>query len=191
MGGVAVSALALALQPDRGMAAVLAAGLIAIALLRRDATALAAASTGVASLVATLAQPDRLPAVPHVDQLLYTSFDIHLVAGLAVLTGSVLLVVPGAVAWVRDPGERVVYGALGSVWFAAVVAAALGNYPTPVVGYGGSAVIGYILALAALRRSIAHNHNADVAERCFGDGEEERPMFRTSLMVWSAVRTAN
>jgi hypothetical protein len=30
------------------------------------------------------------------------------------------------------------------------MAAALGNYPTPIVGYGGSAIIGYALSLLAL-----------------------------------------
>jgi hypothetical protein len=31
-----------------------------------------------------------------------------------------------------------------------VLAAALGNYPTPLVGYGGSAVLGYLLSVALL-----------------------------------------
>jgi hypothetical protein len=38
----------------------------------------------------------------------------------------------------------------GAVWMAAVLAAALGNYPTPVVGYGGSAIVGYLLSLGLL-----------------------------------------
>ena len=40
--------------------------------------------------------------------------------------------------------------AFGIVWSGIMVAAALGNYPTPLVGYGGSAVLGYLLSLAAL-----------------------------------------
>jgi hypothetical protein len=31
-----------------------------------------------------------------------------------------------------------------------VAAAALGNYPTPLVGYGGAAVLGYLLSVALL-----------------------------------------
>jgi hypothetical protein len=31
-----------------------------------------------------------------------------------------------------------------------IVAAALGNYPTPLVGYGGSAIIGYVVSLLGL-----------------------------------------
>lgn len=181
-GGIAVSALAIALQPDRGMAGVLAAGLIAIALLKRDAITWAAALTGAASLVATLAQPDQLPAVPHVDQILYTAFDVHPIAGLAVVMGSLLLVVPAAIAWVRDPAGRVLYVALGAVWLAATAAAALGNYPTPVVGYGGSAIVGYILALAGLRNSITHSSETDVAERRVRTLEGEGPNFCASLI---------
>ena len=37
----------------------------------------------------------------------------------------------------------------GAIWAAVVLAAALGNYPTPLVGYGGSAIVGYLLSLMA------------------------------------------
>lgn len=47
------------------------------------------------------------------------------------------------------------------------MAAALGNYPTPIVGYGGSAIIGYVLSLLALpKRAGAH---ARVASRTHGE----------------------
>ena len=36
----------------------------------------------------------------------------------------------------------------GTVWLGVIVAAALGNYPTPLVGYGGSAILGYALSLS-------------------------------------------
>jgi hypothetical protein len=178
--GVALAALAIALQPDRGMAGALAAGLIAIAVLRRDLTALAAAVAGVVGFVATLVQPDRLPAVPHVDQVLFTAFEVHPVAGLAALTGAMLLVLPAGIAWVRDPHERALYGAIASVWLAAIAAAALGNYPTPVIGYGGSAIIGYILALATLRRSVALSQKAGVAEQGVSNFKEEQRTLRAS-----------
>ena len=38
----------------------------------------------------------------------------------------------------------------GVTWLGMVVAAALGNYPTPVVGYGGSAILGYALSLSLM-----------------------------------------
>jgi hypothetical protein len=38
----------------------------------------------------------------------------------------------------------------GAAWLAVVAAAALGNYPTPLVGYGGSAILGYLISLIGL-----------------------------------------
>jgi cell division protein FtsW (lipid II flippase) len=34
-----------------------------------------------------------------------------------------------------------------------IAAAAIGNYPTPLVGYGGSAILGYLLSAALLSAS--------------------------------------
>ena len=152
LGGIALAALAFALQPDRGMAGALAAGLTVLALTRMDRRTLVAAGLSITGLVAALVQADPSPAVPFVDRILYTSFGIHPLAGAAVLLGSVLLVVP-ALAAVRakdiDPSALATFGA---VWAAIIAAAALGNYPTPVVGYGGSAVVGYFLSLIAFSR---------------------------------------
>lgn len=41
------------------------------------------------------------------------------------------------------------------------MAAALGNYPTPIVGYGGSAIMGYALSLLALPK-LAGNEAREV-----------------------------
>jgi hypothetical protein len=148
--GLLIAAMALALQPDRAMAGMLLAGLATITVFRRDrfaATALIGSAIGFA---ATLAQADALPAVPFVDHILYTSFDISFFAGLAVAGGAILLVVPAVLGWASDKGNLQTYCVFGAVWLAAIAAAALGNYPTPVVGYSGGAVLGYVLSLAML-----------------------------------------
>lgn len=149
--GMVAAALALALQPDRAMAGVLVAGLAGLAAFRRDQATLAALVAAVAGFVATIVQPDTLPAVAYVDQILYRAFDVDLLAGLAVVGGLLLLLVP-ALLGLRDAGQREARAAFGALWLAIIAAAALGNYPTPVVGYGGSAVIGYLLSLALLPR---------------------------------------
>jgi cell division protein FtsW (lipid II flippase) len=127
-----VAAAALAIQPDRAMAGMLAAGLAVLAVLRPDRLVLAALGASLAGFAVTLARPDRLPAAAHVEGVLYSSFEVHLLAGLAVVVGL---------------ESHAVFGA---VWLAAILAAALGNYPTPLVGYGASAIIGYALSLLAL-----------------------------------------
>ena len=148
--GIIVAAAAMALQPDRAMAGMLVLGLATITIICRDRQSIMALAASIVGFVVTLARADRLPAVPYVEQVLYSSFDAHAAAGLAVLGGLALLLVPAIVGWRRDAGNRATYAAFAAVWLAAIMAAALGNYPTPMVGYGGSAIIGYILSLLAL-----------------------------------------
>ena len=148
--GILVAAAAMALQPDRAMAGMLALGLAALAIVRPDRHVLVALAAAVAGFAATLVRADTLPAVPYVERIFYSSFDVHVAAGLAVLCGATLLLVPAVVGWSRDAENRATYAAFGAAWFAVIAAAALGNYPTPMVGYGGSAIIGYALSLLAL-----------------------------------------
>lgn len=147
---VLLSAVALALQPDRAMAGALATGLLALALVRPDRVTLFALAAASAGFVATLALPDVQPAMPFVDQILWTAFALHPLAGLAVVGGAALLVLPGLVLMMEGAGHRPVGAVFAATWFAIVLAAALGNYPTPLVGYGGSAILGYLACLWGL-----------------------------------------
>lgn len=150
--GVILAAAALALQPDRAMAGALAASVAAAAALKPDRWTLGGLVAAIAGFAATLLRPDDLPAVPFVDGVLHSSFGIHPLAGAAVLGGTALLLVPAIAGW-RDPERRSPSILLGTVWLAIIAAAALGNYPTPLVGYGGSAIIGYLLALGMLPKA--------------------------------------
>lgn len=156
MAGMLIAALALAIQPDRAMAGMLMAGLAALAIFRRDRFAVTAFIGSAIGFAATLAQADTLPAVPFVDQILYSSFDVSFIAGLAVLGGAILLVIPAIIGWTYDMDNRPIYCVFGAVWIAAIAAAAVGNYPTPLVGYSGGAVLGYVLSLMLLPK-IAHS----------------------------------
>jgi acetyl esterase/lipase len=98
-----------------------------------------------------------LPAVPYVDQVYYTAFEVSFLAGAAVLLGSAILLIPAVLGWRTAGGERSAAIVFGVVWLGVMLAAALGNYPTPVVGYGSSAIIGYLLSLAALPRSLSRH----------------------------------
>lgn len=148
--GLIVTAFALAIQPDRAMAGLLAAGLTVLLARERDRQVLLAAPAAVLGFAATLVRPDTLPAMPYVDGILYSAYQVHLFAGLAVLVGSILLLAPAVLGTLRDPAHREAHVVFGVVWLCAVTAAALGNYPTPVVGYGGSAILGYLLSMAVL-----------------------------------------
>ncbi|TCP31867.1 hypothetical protein [Sphingomonas sp. BK235] len=167
--GLVVAAAASALQPDRAMAGMLVAGLAALVLVRREPRAVAALVAGLLGLAVTLARADTLPAVAFVDRVLATSFAVHPVAGLAVWEGAALLLVPALAGARAAAGDRALYAVFAAVWGAAIGAAALGHYPTPVVGYGGSAIIGYALSLLALPRRVgagagsAARHDGTVA----------------------------
>jgi len=161
--GIAIAAFALAAQPDRAMAGVLTAGMGAVALTKRarlPAFALAAAATGFG---VTMIRPDALPAVPFVDRILYTAFGVHAAAGVAVVAGCVILLAP-AIGALRTMYYRPIMSAFGACWVGVVAAAVIGNYPTPLVGYGGSAVLGYLLSVALLPRSIRGDFQGESGE---------------------------
>jgi acetyl esterase/lipase/cell division protein FtsW (lipid II flippase) len=153
--GMCLAALALALQPDRAMAGVLLAGLGTLSLFRFDRFVGAALACAAIAFVVTLQRPDTLPAVPFVDRILWSALDIHPLAGAAVWIGAAVLLVPVIVGLSAQPDMRASIFVFGAVWLAVILSAALGNYPTPVVGYGASAIIGYLLCLSALPKSVA------------------------------------
>ncbi|SMF61624.1 hypothetical protein SAMN06295910_0616 [Allosphingosinicella indica] len=167
--GITLAALALALQPDRAMAATLAAAMGALFLLERDRWAGIGLAAGLSAFAVTLAIPDFSPAVPFVDGIFYSAFDAGLAAGLAVAGGAALLLVPPLVG-LRSPNTRTASAVAGATWLTVILAAALGNYPTPLVGYGGSAIIGYLLALAILPRTVAEGSKVDASASRTPDG---------------------
>lgn len=178
---ILIAALALALQPDRAMAGALAAGMAVLALLRPGRNALLASAAALAGLAATMIRPDPSPAMPFVDQIFYSSFGVHPLAGMAVLAGAVLMIVPAFVGHRRDTRNREVYAVFGMVWLAVIAAAALGNYPTPLVGYSGSAIVGYLVSLIGLprRASAAPVGRGNVAAQA--DAEDREPRLRAGL----------
>ncbi|MBN8229992.1 hypothetical protein JYK02_20980 [Corallococcus macrosporus] len=161
--GMVVAALAMALQPDRAMAAMMTVTLATVAATRAGRLTALAFTASLLAFGVTLLRPDALPAVPFVDQVLFSSFEVHALAGLAVIAGSALLLIPVRIGWSGAPDSRVTCLAFGSAWLAAILAAALGNYPTPVVGYGGSAILGYVLSLSALPRPVSSRDGATPA----------------------------
>jgi hypothetical protein len=141
-----VTAVALAIQPDRAMAGALAAGLAALAVTVRDRQVLLALVAALCSLAVTLVRPDTLPPTPFVEQVFAGAFGFSTVAGLALLAGSALLLLPMLAL------HRTYATVFAAVWLAILAAAVIGNYPTPLLGYGGSGILGYLLCLAGLPR---------------------------------------
>ena len=147
---ITAAALALALQPDRAMAGALAAAMAVLALVRPERNVLIALTAAGAGFAITMLRADPSAAMPWVDQIFFTSFGVHPLAGLAVAAGAALLLVPAAVGLAGDAEHRTAHALFATIWLAVIVAALLGNYPTPLVGYGGSAILGYLVSLLGL-----------------------------------------
>lgn len=150
--GAVLAAGALALQPDRAMAGALVAGLAAVVLLTRDRLGLLCLIASIASFTITWLRPDVVPATPFVDRVFRTAFSAGVAPGLAVWGGAALLILPAVLGFVRDRSHRVIHAAFGATWVAIIIAAVAGDYPTPLVAYSGSSIVGYILATAGLPR---------------------------------------
>ena len=153
--GVSLTALVLALQPDRAMSGALAAGVLTLAVIRPDPRSLTAVAAAIAGFATAMLRPDTQGAMPFVDRILLTSFDVHPAAGIAVISGSLILLIPAVIGLRKNQSAATSHAVFGAVWTALVAAAALGNYPTPLVGYGGSAILGYLLCSIALRSGTA------------------------------------
>jgi hypothetical protein len=110
MAGIAIAALALALQPDRAMAGVLAISMSVLLLLKREGVVVGGVAAALLGFVATLFRPDPLPATPYVDQILFSSYQVHFGVGLAVTAGAALLLTPARRSvrhgWQSSPRRR-------------------------------------------------------------------------------------
>lgn len=146
---VAIATLGLALQPDRALAGALLAGVAVTAAFRREPLALATLGAAVAAFTATLLRSDPLPPMPFVEGVMADAVTLGPVAAICVLAGSALLLAPLLAA--SEPVTRPRVLAFAAFWLTVLAAAALGNYPTPLVGFGGSAIVGYLLSVAMLR----------------------------------------
>lgn len=148
--GLALSIAGTAAQPDRAMAGVLVGSLVVLALMRRERRDVWLALGAATACVVTVVRPDRGGISPFVDQILFSSFEVHPLVGVGLAMGVLLLIVPVAVGAMRR-GDRTTGLIFGTIWSLVVIAAMLGNYPTPLVGYSGSAIIGYLLSVAFMR----------------------------------------
>jgi hypothetical protein len=176
-----LTSLALALQPDRGMSGALAAGMLALALSKPTKFGVIAAIAAMCGFVVAMMQPDTLPAAHYVDQVYFSSFAVHPIAGLAVLVGTILLFAPAIICWLGGGAERDMYLVFGAVWGAMCLAAAFGNYPTPIVGYGGSAIIGYVVCMLGFAKPLKRaTLVAQIASHRDGP-REQTPDIRTVL----------
>jgi cell division protein FtsW (lipid II flippase) len=147
LAAVGAASAGLAMQPDPGAAAMLLLGLAAPLLGRaaRSRTAAAAVAVALTALIVSLMRAVPLPPVPYVEHMLADAVSGGPLAMLFLALTLVCLFVPAQ----ANGGGRAALGFTG-VWAGALAASILGPYPTPVAGFGGSAVLGYVLSVGLL-----------------------------------------
>jgi hypothetical protein len=145
-----IAGIALALQPDRAMAGALAAGLAVLRLFRRDASVTLSLLVATCAFAATLARSDDVPPVAFVENVVQSAFAFDALAGVAIVAALALMLMPAAIGIVIQRDDVVVSAVFGATWLAVIAFAIVGNYPTPLVGYGTSGIVGYCLSSALL-----------------------------------------
>jgi hypothetical protein len=145
---VAVALLTLTvllLQPDAAQAASFAAGWGVWMAMTRGRKAAVPVAAAVILGGATWLRHDPLEPVPHVEGIVGVAAGLGTMWRATSLGALTLLPIP----FLLDP-KRHVGTALAVYMTGTLVAAWLGHYPIPVLGYGVSPIFGYYLAIVAL-----------------------------------------
>lgn len=178
---IVLTAAAVAIQPDRAMAAALCAAVGAVAFNQRNASSGAAFVATLIALLVTLLRPDQLLAVPYVDHILWTAAETSVPLAMSLWVGCLAILLPALMH--RSGPSRPVRAAFIACWAGVIGAAAVGAYPTPLVGYGGSAIIGYFICLLALGPIRLHNASGTNANEHARDSPMQRTMQAAAVSV--------
>lgn len=147
---IAIASAGLAMQPDPAAAAMLATGVMfALPAMRPASLSMPLLAAIAAGLAVALAREVALPAVPFVEDVPRLALEAGPMATALAAATLCLLLLPAVSA--AHQQRRAAF-AFAGLWLAGLAAAVIGPYPAPVVGFGGSAVLGYILSVAMLGR---------------------------------------
>lgn len=148
-------ALALFLQPDAAQATAFAAGAVVLLLPGAGGRLPRLAGLLPLPLLAGLAwrRADPLAPVPHVEEIVGLAAGLGAGWGVAAAAALALLPVPFLLAG-RGAGSRAGL-ALGAYVAVTCLAPFAGSFPVPVMGYGVSPILGYLLGAGALLRGAA------------------------------------
>lgn len=160
VGLVALTVLAFGAGFDGAASLAFALGTTGLILAAKGSWKTLAPLAGMAWILAvwSLTRPEALPRVAYVEDVVPTVFAVSPALGLA--AGLALLLLSAPLLWMgwraRGVGVAAALGPAG-FWIGLSLASLLGAYPAPVVGYGASPVIGWLvaigLAMASARRT--------------------------------------
>ena len=148
---VAGLALVITLQPDHGAAIALASAMAATAAIRRDGPALVGLACAAAAVIATAYPAGDIAPVAFVENVAQEMVAVGDTLSLAALA----LLALAALAPAIRRSERNTGGTALAGWTAGLAFASLiGPYPTPLVGYGAAAILGYALATGWMQKRV-------------------------------------
>ncbi|MBB5745174.1 alpha/beta hydrolase [Brevundimonas variabilis] len=148
--GLVLGAIALGLQPDPAMASALLAAAAVATLMKPDRPAWVLLAVALACFILTELRSGEVAATPFVNDVFRTASLSSPIAALAVWSGTVLLLLPAILGLCRRRQARAAHATFGATWLALVAAAIFGTEPVPLIAYGGSAIVGYLLSTLAL-----------------------------------------
>lgn len=146
MVAVGLASLGIGLQPDLGTAAMLVFGIGAAVVPTRSGMLAWALVLALAGAAVALARPATLPPVAFVEHIFADALEFGAGTAILALAGVMLLFTPALL--VRPDVSKAARATFAGVWAGGLLAAIIGAYPTPVIGFGGSAILGYLLSLS-------------------------------------------
>ncbi len=148
---VMTAAIAIAVQPDWSMTLPLMFVAFAVWLTAKTRKAAVVLGASLLAFAATSLQADPLDGVAFVEDVISNGWRIGPFHGALVTLGALSMLAPLLTIRRTDARRRRVVIVFALIWGTLLVASLTGSYPTPLLGYGASAIIGYFLSIIALR----------------------------------------
>lgn len=141
---IAIS-LIVSLQPDRASAFALLSGVLVLAMAKRDKWSLGMLAIVGFSFLWTLWKIDPLQPVRFVEYVIRDAWESH-PSSAAVMAVSLLLALVVPLSGLNFRNQIPLIASLATIG-GFVIISLFGPYPTPLIGYGATAIVGYGLAL--------------------------------------------
>jgi cell division protein FtsW (lipid II flippase) len=150
---VMIAALAIAAMPDRSMAMALFMVSFAVWLADRTHAAALVLAAATLALGVTLWRADPLTGLRHVEYVLAHGWQSGPLTGAVLNLGALAMLAPLLTARHAAMEQQRAIIAFSLCWATLLIASVVAPFPTPLLGYGASAIIGYMVSASALRRS--------------------------------------
>lgn len=145
----AVTGVILFLQPDASMVSAFALAALPVLCRGREGCALRVGVCAALLLLAAVCwcRPDGLEPVAYVEGILLLAWESGPVWGIVSVLSLLVLFWPFAMG-LRRPASRALCSGFALYYAALLASSFIGVFPVPVIGYGVSPVIGYLISVA-------------------------------------------